>query len=548
MSNWKKSGDYKSLLEIITKKNGLSAKDILDPKPISPDSLENLRGAAGYILAAIDCDTPIYIVGDYDADGITSTAILYKMITALGGRVSPIIPRRFTDGYGISANLIKDIRDSLIITVDNGISANEAILVATEQKNTVIIIDHHLPQEIIPAADIIIDPHVSPEKNDFTDYCGAGLAYKLAELMCELVNCDTYQIPMLDITVLACLGTIADVMPMISDNRHIIKKGLKILNDENAFNQLSAGIRSVMQLAGAPYTEDTIKFQIGPILNACGRLYDHGSLSVLKELLTTDERLALQYAAKMKEVNDRRKAMVSAWFEKIEPNCKEQSDQPIIILRAEEVPEGIVGILTGKIAEAYKRPAFLFTRSKDDQDVYKGSGRSFGGFDISPMVNAVLPLCVTGGGHAGAAGLSVRSDNWQTLCDTMTGFMIDHGQAVDTSLYYDMEITEEEVEQLCNEQKLFAPYGEGVEKPIFLIRNFKLIQNQYGDTVRLMGSKSEHIKLMGGSVSAVAFGMAEKYISMGQPKSLDLLFTIDENTYKGKTTPQLSVIDMRAGY
>ena len=161
LTEWKKSGEYKSVLDIITKKNGLTLKDVMDPKPVQPEDIESLTAAAGCIFAAIDCETPIYIVGDYDADGVTSTAILTMTLRAFGGNVQTIIPRRMTDGYGISHDLIKSIRDSFIITVDNGIAANEVIKAAKEEQgNTVVVIDHHLPQGDVPCADVVIDPHV----------------------------------------------------------------------------------------------------------------------------------------------------------------------------------------------------------------------------------------------------------------------------------------------------------------------------------------------------------------------------------------------------
>lgn len=507
MSSWKKSGDYKSLIDIITIKNGLTIKDVLDPKPISPDAIENLTAAAGCILAAIDCETPIYIVGDYDADGITSTAILTRTFTALGGRVKTIIPRRFSDGYGISRNIIEGIYNSLIVTVDNGIAADDVIQIAIkDQGNTVIVIDHHLPQDKVPEADIVIDPHVNPEKNGFTGFCGAGLAYKLAQHI-DAITGEDVALPMDDLTVLACLGTIADVMPMVSDNRRLIKEGLRIINDEVRFEGLSAGIRHVMMLASKPFTEESIKFQIGPILNASGRLYDRGSASVLKALLNEDEKTAALFAVKMKEINENRKMLVGNWLEKLEPQCKKHSDDSVIVLYYLGIPEGIVGILTGKIAEQYKRPAFVFTTAKGDTALCKGSGRSYGGFDMSPMVNTVLPLCTAGGGHAGAAGLTIDKDKWEELKDTMLQYMQSNGMQPDTSLYYDMEITIEDVADINHDQKLFAPYGEGIEKPVFLLRNFQLTPNQYGNTYQLMGGKSEHIKFFGSDMSAVAFGL-----------------------------------------
>ena len=182
MQQWKKRGDYRSVAEAVQGMSGLTLEELRSPAHVEPETIENLA-VCGEALKqwAIRDGLPVVIVGDYDADGITSTAILVKLLRHFGVTPQTIIPRRFTDGYGINETLIEGISDSLIITVDNGIAAVEPILAAKEAGNKIIVLDHHLPQETLPPADIIVDPHIHPEKNGYEDYCGAGLAYKLEE-------------------------------------------------------------------------------------------------------------------------------------------------------------------------------------------------------------------------------------------------------------------------------------------------------------------------------------------------------------------------------
>ena len=177
---------------------------------------------------------PVVIVGDYDADGVTATAILVKLLHHFGVSPRAIIPRRFTNGYGITHSLVEGISHSLLITVDNGIAAVEPIQAAKAAGNVVLILDHHLPQAEIPPADVIVDPHLHPERNGYEHYCGAGLAYKLAEYLCREASSQEKKDLFFDLLVLACLGTLADVMPLTGDNRRLVMSGLAVINRDSS--------------------------------------------------------------------------------------------------------------------------------------------------------------------------------------------------------------------------------------------------------------------------------------------------------------------------
>ena len=309
MQVWQKRGNATTILEAILARAEASEGELLSPCPVPPEAIDGIPAAADLIVrCALQGDMPVVIVGDYDADGVTATAILVKLLHHFGVSPRAIIPRRFTNGYGITHSLVEGISHSLLITVDNGIAAVEPIQAAKAAGNVVLILDHHLPQAEIPPADVIVDPHLHPERNGYEHYCGAGLAYKLAEYLCREASSQEKKDLFFDLLVLACLGTLADVMPLTGDNRRLVMSGLTVINRDSWYRQLSPGLKSVLDLSPRPYTEDTIKFQTAPILNATGRLFDAGSASVLKALITTEPTAAAGYAAKMKAINQRRKA------------------------------------------------------------------------------------------------------------------------------------------------------------------------------------------------------------------------------------------------
>lgn len=539
MQQWKKRGDYHSVAEAVQGMSGLTLEELCSPAHVDPNTIEHLAACGDAIRQwAFQEGLPVVIVGDYDADGITSTAILVKLFRHFGVTPQTIIPRRFTDGYGISETLIEGISDSLILTVDNGIAAIEPIAAAKESGNKVIVLDHHLPQETLPPADIIVDPHIHPENNGYEDYCGAGLAYKLAEYLCSDQTAQEKKGLFFDLLVLACLGTLADVMPLTGDNRYLVTQGLRVINHDGWYPWLSSGLRAVLNLAKRPYDEDTIKFQIAPILNAAGRLYNAGSTSVLKALLSQDEAQAAGFAAKMQQINERRKTLVAQCLEQAQMAASYRADDPILIICCEGIPEGIIGILAGKLSEAYRRPAFVFSPIASLPGMLKGSGRSYGDYDLFPLLQVIAPYVETAGGHAGAAGISVSEENYEEMAAAIQAYAAAHlPEEPDDALYYDLELREEELAQALNELKALAPYGPGVEKPVLVVRDYQLVPKGY-QTHRLMGRSNEHLKLFGGQSDAVGFHLSQAYQDLGSPELVDLLGTVNENTFQGRTALQ----------
>ena len=539
MQVWQKRGNATTILEAILARAEASEGELLSPCPVPPEAIDGIPAAADLIVrCALQGDMPVVIVGDYDADGVTATAILVKLLHHFGVSPRAIIPRRFTNGYGITHSLVEGISHSLLITVDNGIAAVEPIQAAKAAGNVVLILDHHLPQAEIPPADVIVDPHLHPERNGYEHYCGAGLAYKLAEYLCREESSQEKKDLFFDLLVLACLGTLADVMPLTGDNRRLVMSGLAVINRDSWYQQISPGLKSVLDLSPRPYTEDTIKFQTAPILNATGRLFDAGSASVLKALITTEPTAAAGYAAKMKAINQRRKDLVAQWLAAAEEAAAVQEEAPILLVRCQGIPEGIVGIVAGKLSEAHQRPAFVFSDIASAPGLLRGSGRTYGDFDLSPLIPVVTPFAESAGGHAGAAGITVSEGQYGPMGQAITQWAQDNRPpAADDTLYYDLDVTEADLPAVLSVLKAHAPYGPGAEKPVLALRGLRL-QTRGGQCYRLMGKGHEHLKLFGQVSDAVGFDLTAAYLDLGCPGTVDLLGVVEENQFLGKTSLQ----------
>ena len=340
---WKKRDSGKTVLDVVMHNSGMTQEELTHPKTIDANQIENLSTAADTIKKCILNKIPISIMGDYDVDGITSSAILYSSIKKLGTTPVVRLPRRYSEGYGLSANAINEFTPGLLITVDNGIAANDAIQTAKEKGFMVIIIDHHLPGEQLPNADIIVDPHVNPSKNAFTDYCGAGLAFKLAQLL----HNDTAFLNQM--CCYAAVGTIADSMPLKGDNRYIVMQGLSLIRQKRA----SLGLNKLFEIAEVySFTAKDIGFKIGPMLNAAGRMYDEGAMISFEALIAETENEAQEKSTRLLQINEERKTSTTRGMEYVEDiiamDCL-YGEAPLVVF-AEGMKEGIVGIITGRLA------------------------------------------------------------------------------------------------------------------------------------------------------------------------------------------------------
>ena len=554
---WKQRHKYRSIEEAILGLSGQSAEDLLTPPECPASHIAGMTKAVGFIKRAIEVNKPIVIVGDYDADGMTSTAILLNLFRTFHITPTVFIPHRFTEGYGINRRIVDELpMQSLVITVDNGITAADPIAYAKSKGHHVIVLDHHLPGEMIPEADVLIDPHVKPEANGFVDYCGAGLALKLSGLLyaeeglkqtCNITRDAQLEI-WREMVVLAGIGTVADCMDLVGDNRAIVMKALKYLNNRNI--TLSSGLKYIVELVTAnqegPIDHDTIAFKIAPLLNATSRLHDKGSLSVVKALVCRSDLEANKYGAKLQEYNEKRKEMTKEWIERIQEKIEKNPSliSPPIIIYEENLHEGLCGIIAGKLVELYNMPAIVFTKSSFSEEI-KGSARSVNGFQIKDMLDSMPEVFTHYGGHAGAAGLAVL--NLYKLVEFKAkakAYMKD--MTFDNSVSYDITLDQYDIIPAHQVLRKFSLFGKGVPKPVIRIDAFKPKHGQNNTYFRFMGSNNDHFRMSGEGYNIVAFNRGHDYQEMNTPEIISVIGTIESNTYQGRVTPQVNVIDFHA--
>lgn len=534
--DWKSRGGT-SVLDVVTRNSGMTEDELTDPQPTSSENIENMPQAAAIITQAIKQNTPITIMGDYDADGITASAILYLMLQALGVNAAVRLPRRMSEGYGLNETVIDEFKTGLLITVDNGIAAVDAIAKAKSRGFRVLILDHHLSGDTLPDADVIVDPHLNPEKNGFVDYCGAGLAFKLAQLLvgdAELIR---------QLCSLAAIGTVADSVPLRGDNRYIVKCGLIFMKRKKA----PVGLLTLLKAASIyTFTEKDIGFKIGPMLNAAGRMLDEGAMKSLELLIEDDEINAQAKAEELIRLNEERKLETTKGVATVEDIIKLDclyGDAPLVIY-APGLNEGIIGIITGRVAEAYKVPTFILTDG-ESPDVLKGSGRSYGGVNLKEdVVDKVSQYLLTGGGHAAAAGISVSLEKYNDMVNAMHDALLNYEAKEQATLEYDLEITPDDVPRVFAELEKYAPYGEGNPQPVFRINNV-VLSPKLGELCKYMGKQAQHVKLFTPKFSAVCFDRSGEYRGMGCPAKLDFVGVLSKNVYQYASELQLEVTDLR---
>lgn len=532
---------YKSIEDAILGMSGQTELELLSPDTVPPDCVDGIPEAARAIQFAFENKIPVKIVGDYDVDGITSTAILTKLLNYYGVEPSTYIPKRFTDGYGVSEKILAGVKNTLIITVDNGIAAGDVLDKAVEEgRNGVVVLDHHLPDGREPKNAIaVVDPYLHPDLNEFTEYCGAGLAFKLAEYMLLDEPLAMAEKLLNDIQVLACFGTIADSMPLIGDNRRIVMDGIALVNSGRAM--LSQGISQLLTIGcnGNEFSVETVSYNIAPLINAPGRLYNAGGTSSLKMLMCDDPIEAQTYGAKMVQINKQRQTQVSTWMKKIQEALSKAPDEiaPVVVFEP-EMPEGLVGLVAGKLASTYHCPAIVMVRGENG--IVKGSARTYGEFHIKDMLDTMSSLFTTYGGHAGAAGISLMQSDIEEFRQKVRAYFKDYQTSGGGEyVLYDVVLAPEDVPAALEVIKKYQPLGQGVPNPVCRINQFAV------DAPFYMGADKSHIKFPGQNFAAVAFGLAGQYVQQGEPKSIDMVGTIGENTFQGRTTTQIMLQDFK---
>lgn len=543
----KRNPSINSVLDVVLNNTGKTTEEFFDDET-REYSIDRLSEAAARIKDAVFNSEKITVVADYDADGITSAAIMTLLFQTFGAAPTIRLPKRFSEGYGLSEKIIDEISSGLLITVDNGITAIDAVKKAKEKGLDVIIIDHHLGPDdgVLPEADIIIDPNAIENSATFSSYCGAGLSYKLA---CEMLGNNH---PILKKMIsFAAIGTVADVMPLIADNRNIVKEGIKSMVTKAG--QTSGLYALLNECCLEKYlTAKNIGFKIGPILNAPGRLFDDGANKALK-VLTFDgtnfeaQKLAQQLIA----LNEERKNLAKDGAALVEQNIKDNclfGDCPMTIYQP-GLPEGLVGIFAGKIAEKYGVPCIIVTDS-EEEGILKGSARSVAGIHLKNLLDKNAHLLERYGGHAEAAGLSLRVENLEEF-----RYAIQEGveipEPVSSATEYDIEISSDNINETIDRLEEYGPFGEGNPEPIILVKDLSLYPVPQGDSefssfARSIGENKEHLKLMGNGIELIGFDMTQKFRDEMAPKKINVVGCLSKNAWHSKITNQLEITDFES--
>ena len=496
---------------------------------LHPDEMPYIHGLEEAVQILVqNANRQVTIVGDYDADGICATAIMYWGLRAYGIYPQTRLPHRFSEGYGLSEKIIDEIPEGVVITVDNGIAAHKAIKKAKEKGLIVIVTDHHLAtrdsenNRILPDADVVVDPNAE-DVTQYKEYCGAGIAFRFAQelLKDKNINLD-------DLLVMASIATVCDVMKLVGANRILVKKGLEAIN----LGKGLPGLRMILTQMNLTdhITEEDYGYRIGPTINAAGRLIDDGSEQALKLFMMGKENPYLESSAKhLLELNEVRKKKVKDWMPIVDRLS--HGMRPVVVYHP-EIEEGIIGILAAELTEKYQCPTIVFTKMKNGN--LKGSGRSINGIHLKNVLDKIQEHILGYGGHEGAAGLLISSGSMNSFKDAFNKAVGTLPEIQEENRYdLDLLMKSNNLETIMNDLKLFAPFGNGNPKPIlrlkFSVTNYKRI----GDGKSFM--------MPGKSMSLMGFNLVEKYENMGNPSTINCIGELQENWYKGNCYYQFLV-------
>lgn len=534
-------------------KNGLSIYD--------PFRLADMKPAAQRIIEAVKNSEHVAIYGDYDVDGVSATAVLFLYLEELNPdmELGYYIPDRFAEGYGMSSDTIDMLAEkgvSLIVTVDTGITAIDEVERAKALGIDVVVTDHHECREVLPDAVAVVNPHRADSEYPFRELAGVGVAFKLV-MAIEMLLSDgdtngairrVYE----KFADLVTLGTIADVMPMVDENRNIIHYGLmKIKNNPRP------GIRALLEKAGtAPEKCNTtsISFGVAPRINAAGRM-KHASHAL--ELMLISEEDDLESADALaealceynKERQDEEQRILEQVYKKVEETHDFDNDK-VIVVSDDSWHLGVIGIVASKVTERYGMPTILITFNDRENngssfDVGRGSGRSVGGVDLVSLLSAASEYLVKFGGHELAAGLSITRADVDDFRRAVNEYVrsIETEDMWTTSVNADCELCGADVNMKCAEDiALLEPFGTGNPTPFFFMRDVAIVKSY-----PIGGGK--HIKFVfekdGAVFNAVMFGASYEVFNYNVGEKLDIMFNVDINEYNGYRSVQLIVRETR---
>jgi single-stranded-DNA-specific exonuclease len=500
---------------------------------IDPFLMNDMDVAVDRLNDAMGRKERIMVYGDYDVDGCTAVALVYKFLQQFYSNIDYYIPNREDEGYGVSKKGIDYAAKTgvkLIIVLDCGIKAVEEIAYAKEQGIDFIICDHHVPDEVMPPAVAILNPKREDSTYPFKHLCGCGVGFKFMQAFAKNNGIPFSRlIPLLDF---CAVSIAADLVPVEGENRTLAFHGLKQLNMNP-----STGLKAIIEICGLSNRElnmSDIVFKIGPRINASGRMMN--GREAVDLLVERDLHRGLTLATRINEYNEQRKDVdkqMTVEANEIVERLESQQHLQSIVLYDEGWKKGVVGIVASRLTELYFRPTVVLTII---DGMASGSARSVAGFDVYDAVKSCRDLLENFGGHTYAVGLTMRQENIPEFRRRFQEYVDNHilPEQTQQTLDIDMELDFQQInKRLLNELKRLAPHGPGNNKPLFITRNVF----DYG-TSKVVGRHQEHIKLeLVDSKSAmvmngIAFGQSAAARYIKSKRSFDIVYTIEENTYK----------------
>lgn len=539
----KKYNINKLLATILVNRGIIEEKQIekfLNPKRsdfYDPYEMPDMGIAVKRIVKAIENKEKTIIYGDYDVDGITSVTVLKSFLEERGLEVAEYIPNRLEEGYGLNKNAVEEIAKQgykLMITVDCGISAIEEVKYANELGIETIVTDHHEPGNELPKAIAVVDAKRKDNKYPFRNLAGVGVVFKLTQAIGMELNLDEKEyLKYLDIV---CIGTISDIVPLVDENRVIVKLGLKLVEQTR-----NLGLRAILQASGySKIDSSTISFGVAPRINACGRMgYQEEALRLFlsKEINEVNE-----LTQKLNEYNRLRqeteKSIYADAIMQIERDGL--ASHSTIVVMGKNWHHGVIGIVSSKITEMYFKPSILLC---EEEDYGKGSGRSIPGFDLHEALTECNDTIEKFGGHSMAVGINVKKDKFEEFKQKLEQIARErHIEEIVPILKIDAQISLDEINKdMVDSLKELEPFGEENKTPLFVFKNLKI------DSIRAL-SEGKHLKLTlkdsKNIVNAIGFNLGELSNDYRIGDKVDVVGNLEINSFNGVDNIQINIKDI----
>jgi single-stranded-DNA-specific exonuclease len=531
--------------------------EALPPSGSEPGNLLGITPAVERIRWAIDKQEPVAVYGDYDADGVTATALLTHVLRTLKTTVRPYIPNRFDEGYGLNIEALDTLNESgikLVITVDCGIRSSREADHAARSGLDLIIIDHHHPALQIPHAEAVINPKQPDDMYPDKNLAGVGLAYKLAWVLLEKRDPqDRHVVGTSNLAIqhpieniqraddyldLVTLGTVADLVPLTGENRTLVRAGLERLH--HPYRQGVMSLIGAAQLHASEITTEHISYMLAPRLNAAGRL--DSALAALQLLLTDDVAEAGYLAQKLDNQNRERQQITQQIQDQAEQIALAKDPKPLLLFADDEsFNPGVIGLAASRLSEQYYRPAIVAYLGDEET---RGSCRSIPEFHITQALDECSDILVRHGGHAAAAGFTVRNENLDELKIRLKTIAQRELASLDLrpTLKADAQIMLSELRpELLNDLARLQPTGNGNPPALFITREVKVVRS------KVVGKDNAHLKLTltDGHIYFDAIAFRQGHWQDKLPPVIDLIFTFEINIYNGRATLQLNVRDLK---